>query len=349
MEAILRQGTTAILLVGAWAKEHSGRERVLEQFCRERSALSITVDVIVPVYGNWSITANCLDSLARQTLPHRVIVVDDKSLDDTVERVSAEYPHVELVALPVNSGFASACNSGLARATADVVVLFNNDVVAEPDLLEHLIRPFDDPSIGSSAPLLFRPDGTIDAFGISADVTVAGFVRMHGATLRKWVPPTERLLGPYGAVAAYRRSALNEVGGLDEGIFMYGEELDLNLRLSSAGWKPAAAPEARGVHLGGATAGAGSARQRERAGFGRAYLLRAYRVLRGRHGARALLVEIVVCLADAFRSRDFAAVRGRVAGWRAARLAARRLTTAPDIDSSIGLLRSITLRTRARC
>ena len=310
--------------------------------------MSITVDVVVPVYGNWSITAKCLDSLARQTMPHRVILVDDKSTDDTVERVLAEFPHVELIALPVNSGFASACNSGLARATADVVVLFNNDVVAEPDLLEHLIRPFDDPSTGSCAPLLFRPDGKIDAFGIAADNTMAGFVRLHGAIPHKGLMPTERLLGPYGAVAAYRRSALEQVGGLDEGIFMYGEELDLALRLSSAGWKPAAAFEARGVHLGGATAGAGSVRQRERAGFGRAYLLRAYRVLSGIYGPRALLVELAVCLADALASRDFAAVRGRVAGWKAARRAAPRQSTAPDVDSSIGMLRSIALRRRAK-
>jgi N-acetylglucosaminyl-diphospho-decaprenol L-rhamnosyltransferase len=310
--------------------------------------VELTVDVIVPVYGNWPVTRSCLDSLAAQTLPHRVIVVDDASPDDTLAQLEAGYPKVQVLTMERNSGFAAACNRGLRQATADVVVLVNNDVEAEATMLEKLIAPFADPAVGSSSPLLLRPDGRIDAFGIAADVTLAGFLRWHGAELDAVASPDLQLLGPYGAVAAYRGRAIQEVGLLDEGIFMYGEELDLALRLSAAGWRPGAAPDARGVHLGGATAGRGSARQRERAGFGRGYLLRAYGVLHGRHGFRAFVTEFVVSVGDAILSRDTAAARGRLAGWRAGQAAATRRRYVPDLDRSIGFLASLRLRTGSR-
>ncbi len=310
--------------------------------------MKFTVDVIVPVFGNWNVTRACLDSLRAQTAAHRVIVVDDASQDDTLARLAADYPEVEVLALATNRGFAAACNHGLRRATAEIVVLFNNDVVAEETLLEHLIDPFADPMVGSASPLLLRPDGRIDALGIAADVTMAGFLRLHGAPREKANTSTFQLLGPYGAVAGYRASALAEIGYLDEGIVMYGEELDLALRLSAAGWKPAQASTAVGTHLGGATAGRGSRTQRYRAGFGRGYLLRAYGVLGGRHALRAVATEFIVCAGDLLLSRDLAATRGRLSGWRSGRSASPRTMAIPNVDRSIGFLDSLRLRIGGR-
>jgi N-acetylglucosaminyl-diphospho-decaprenol L-rhamnosyltransferase len=306
-----------------------------------------SIDVVVPVYGNWKLTEVCLAKLAAQTVPHRVIVVDDAGPDDTVARLEAGYPDITVVALEKNLGFAGACNRGIEAGTGDIVVLVNNDVEAEPDLLELLIAPLvADARVGSASPLLLKPDGRVDAFGICADPTVAGFVRYNGAAPDAVVDgaPAPRLLGPYGAVAAYRRAALDAVGTLDEGIQMYGEELDLALRLSAGGWATVAVAEARGVHLGGATSGRGSAQQRRRAGFGRGYLLRAYGVMRTRHGARALLTEAIVCGGDLILSRDLASTTGRIAGWKAGRAAATRPKAIPGIDTAIGFLQSLRLR-----
>ncbi|WP_166789055.1 glycosyltransferase family 2 protein [Cryobacterium sp. TMT1-21] len=307
--------------------------------------MSLSIDVVVPVYGNWAVTKDCLDHLALQTVEHRLIVVDDAGPDDTVQRLHDEYPHVTVIALNRNSGFAAACNAGIRRGTADLVVLVNNDVNADPAMLERLSEPFrDDARLGSAAPLLFQPNGTIDAVGLCADPTMAGFVRYHGATVDELDSDAPALLGPYGAVAAYRRAALDEVGILDEDIFMYGEELDLALRLSAAGWGTIAVLDSRGTHLGGATSGRGSSRQRERAGFGRGYLLRAYGVVTGRHGIRAVITEVIVCAGDLVLSHDLASTRGRLSGWRAGRFAAKRSAPVPGIDTSIGFLRSLRLR-----
>ena len=306
-----------------------------------------SIDVVVPVYGNFSLTRSCLEHLGQQDVAHRVIVVDDHSPDDTVERMRAEFPQITLVALQSNLGFAGACNAGIAAGDGAIVVLFNNDVTASPGLLRLLTAPFEtDAALGSACPLLLKPDGRIDAYGITADVTMAGFVRGAGAPLDQLerVAAATRLLGPYGAVAAYRRRALEAVGTLDEGIHMYGEELDLALRLSANGWATTAVPDARGVHLGGATSGRGSASQRRRSGFGRGYLLRAYRVLHGRHAVRGFVTELIVSAGDAVLSRDVASVAGRRAGWRAAKGVSRSRAPIPGIDSGIGFLASLRLR-----
>ncbi len=308
------------------------------------------IDVVIPVYGNWRLSSSCLDSLAAQTVPHRVIVVDDGSPDDSAERLRTAQPSAEIVELGENRGFAAACNAGIAHGDGEIVVLVNNDVEAAPGLLEALAAALEaSPRAASAVPLLTKPDGRVDAYGLSADPTMAGFVRFAGAPVDEALEqPGHRLLGPYGAVAAFRRSALDEVGLLDDGIFMYGEELDLALRLSAAGWTTVAAPAARGVHLGGATSGRGSSTQRRRAGFGRGYLLRAYGVLRGRYGLRAVVTELIVCAGDLVLSRDLASAAGRIAGWRAGGRALRRPRRVPGVDRSIGFLASLRLRVSDR-
>jgi N-acetylglucosaminyl-diphospho-decaprenol L-rhamnosyltransferase len=305
------------------------------------------IDVVVPVYGNWTATESCLLHLRRQTVPHTVIVVDDASPDDTLARLRAGFPEVVLVAQERNGGFATACNAGIRRGGGDIVVLLNNDVDAAPDMLATLIEPFAGRSgLGSAVPLLLRPDGRVDSLGLSADVTLAGFVRHVGRQENELDRAAPELLGPYGAAAAFRRTALDEVGLLDERIFMYGEELDLAIRLRAAGWETTEVPAARGVHVGGATAGRGSASQRRRSGFGRGYLLRAYGLLRTRYALRVVATELVVCLGDLVLSRDTAAIRGRWSGWRAGRHADARPSsrTLEGLDRSIGFLESLRMR-----
>ncbi|MFC5930738.1 glycosyltransferase family 2 protein [Cryobacterium melibiosiphilum] len=310
-----------------------------------RRPVALSIDVVVPVYGNWAMTRDCIEHLQRQGIAHTLIIVDDAGPDDTAERLRAEYPHVTLVEHKTNRGFAAACNSGIQAGTGDLVMLVNNDVQADPDMLERLAEAFTaNPKLGSAAPLLFQPNGTIDAVGLCADPTLAGFLRFHGAAESQLSADAPALLGPYGAVAAFRRTALTEVGLLDEGIFMYGEELDLALRLSAAGWATTAVLASRGVHLGGATSGRGSAKQRERAGFGRGYLLRAYGVLTTRTGPRALATELIVCVGDLLLSRDLASTRGRLAGWRAGRHAEVRPATVPGLDATIGFVTSLRMR-----
>ncbi|MGE4426137.1 MAG: glycosyltransferase family 2 protein, partial [Solirubrobacteraceae bacterium] len=162
-----------------------------------------SIDVVIPTHGGWPVTASCLRHLREQTRPHRTIVVDDRSPDDTVARIRAEHPEVDLIALEENVGFARACNTGIRAGTGDVVVLLNNDVDAAPTMLERLVEPFGhDALLGSAAPMLLKPDGRIDAVGICADVTLAGYLRHEGAEPSGADRSHPRILGPYGAGAA---------------------------------------------------------------------------------------------------------------------------------------------------
>src|SRR5204863_8558030 len=285
-----------------------------------RRLIPLTIDVVVPTFNRWELTETCLQDLAAQTVEHRVIVSDDGSSDDTPARVREAFPDATVVESERNSGFAAACNRGVAAGAGTFVVLLNNDVRPRLDFLERLVAPLQgDERVGSVAALLVRPDEqTIDSVGLAADPTFAGFPRLAGLPVSEAAREQPALAGPSGGAAVYRRAAWEEVGGFDEAIFFYMEDLDLALRLRAAGWKAAATPEAVGVHLGSATAGARSAPMRFNSGFSRAYLLRRYGVLGTRNAPRAVATEALVTLADLALSGDAAAARGRIAGWRSA-------------------------------
>ena len=308
---------------------------------------SASIDVVIPIRGGYELTASCLRHLRAQTVAHRVVVVDDASADDTPDRIEREFPEVALLRQPENLGFGAACNRGIAETDGDVVVLLNNDVDVAPDFLAQIAAPLsDDDTVGSVAPLLVRPGGgAIDSLGLTADRTAAGFARLQGAPVSAAAgDDMPVLLGPSGGAAAYRRRAVEAAGGLDARIFMYQEDLDLALRLRAAGWSAVAAPGAVGVHHGSATAQRRSAWQRRTAGWSRGYLLRRYGILRGSAAPRALLTELVVVAGDAVISRDLAALRGRVAGWRAARGASRRPLPERGIAGDLGFAQSLRLR-----
>jgi N-acetylglucosaminyl-diphospho-decaprenol L-rhamnosyltransferase len=312
--------------------------------------MSSAVDVVVPAWNRWDLTRRCLEHLEQQTLEHTVILADSGSIDGTSAKVRDEFPRVRLVELRANRGFSVACNRGVAVGRGDVVVLLNNDVECRPDFLAHLVAPFSaDERIGSVAALLLMPgERRIDSLGLAADRTLAGYPRLRAATLDGVHGTAPVLVGPSGAAGAYRRRAWHDVGGLDEGVRAYSEDLDLALRLRAAGWAAAAAPDAIGMHLGSASARTRSASQRYEGGFSRAYFLRRYGVLRTGAAARAAATELIAAVGDAVvYSHDLAAARGRIAGWRAAAGRPQRPRPPRDaIDAGITFTESLRLRRR---
>ena len=302
----------------------------------------------MPVYNGWHLTERCLEHLRLQTLSHTVIVCDNGSSDGTAKHLRTAFPEVQVVELGVNLGFAAACNRGVRAGKGDFVVLLNNDVECSAEFLNRLVAPLrDDDSLGSVAALLLKPgEDRIESFGLAVDPTLAGYPRLRGLPAGQAQATHPVLVGPSGAAGAYRREAWEAVGGLDEGVFSYGEDVDLALRLRGAGWSTAGAADAVSVHLGSATAGARSPSQRYQGGFARGYFLRRYGILRSRVGVRVAATEAVVVLGDALMfSHDLAALRGRVAGWRAAGGLPRHRRPPDDaIDDDITFVKSLRLR-----
>jgi N-acetylglucosaminyl-diphospho-decaprenol L-rhamnosyltransferase len=307
-----------------------------------------SIDVVIPVHNGWKLTESCLEHLRLQRTPHTAIVCDNGSTDGTPERLCASFPNVRLIELGANVGFPAACNRGVSGGAGDIVVLLNNDVECRADFLERLVAPLrNDKRIGSVASLLLAPGAErIESFGLAVDPTLAGYPRLRGLPAREAQTTNPILIGPSGAAGAYRRQAWEDVGGLDEGVFAYAEDVDLALRIRAAGWSTAAISDAVAIHIGSASAITRSVWQRYQGGFSRGYFLRRYGVLRSRFAVRAVLTEALVVLGDTVVfSHDLAALRGRLAGWRAAR-GRTRIVRPPEeaIDRRITFVKSIGLR-----
>lgn len=277
---------------------------------------NLTADVIIVTWRNRDVLARCLECLAGQTVEHRTIVVDNASGDGTPEMVRTRFAGVRVLELPQNIGFGPAVNAGVREGEGEAIVLVNDDVEVEPAFVEALVAELDSEHVGMVAGLTMMP-GTplVDGFGIELDVTLAAYNRLRR---RRASERPGRLAGPSGGAAAYRRAAFEQAGGFDEALFAYGEDVDLALRMQTAGWEAAAAFTARGEHLGGATVGVDSRRQRELAGFARGWLLRRYGVLRTPAAARALLFEALVCGWGMVAHFTTVPLVARVRGWRAA-------------------------------
>jgi N-acetylglucosaminyl-diphospho-decaprenol L-rhamnosyltransferase len=162
------------------------------------------VDVVIPSWNGWALLERCLDSLARQTRPATVIVVDNGSTDGTAGRLAAEHPAVRLVPLDRNRGFGAAVNRGVAAGSAPFVVLVNNDVECDAEFVERLIAPMEaDGRVGSVAGLLLRPGrATVDSYGLELDRTLAAFPRFAGAAYPATPLDDRHLVGPSGGAAA---------------------------------------------------------------------------------------------------------------------------------------------------
>jgi N-acetylglucosaminyl-diphospho-decaprenol L-rhamnosyltransferase len=297
-----------------------------------------TIDVVMVTTNARDVLASSLEHLRRQTAAHTIYLSDNASGDGTAAMVRERFPEVRLIENAANLGFGRSCNNGARAGSGEVIVLVNDDMDVEPEFLERLVAPLEDPRVGMVAGLTLQPqDGVVDGFGIELDPTLNAYNRLRHRA------PTEspgRLLGPSGGAAAYRREAWEAAGGFDEAFFVYGEDVDLALRLRLAGWEAAAALDARGVHLGGATTGAGSPFQRRNAGFARGFILRRYGILRGRHAPRALLAEALVVGWGLVRHRTTVPLRARIDGWRAA--GARRLAVPPGaVDATITLRETV--------
>jgi GT2 family glycosyltransferase len=291
--------------------------------------------VVIPTLDGRERLLRTLASLDRQTAPAEVVVVDNASTDSTAEAVAETHPHVRVIRNERNLGFGAAINGAALGLDGDLLVLVNNDVVCEPDFLERITEPFADPAVGSVAGVLLQsaaPD-LVDSAGIELDPTLGSWDHL-------WNRPVAELagagdpVGPCGGAAAYRLPVFKELGGFDETLFAYWEDVDLALRFREAGLRCVLVRDARALHEHGQTLGAASPAARRLHAFGRAYLLARYRVGRRRPLARLQVAALdwPVLAVHLLLRRELgplrARLRGRSLGLRApARRAPRELAT----------------------
>jgi GT2 family glycosyltransferase len=240
---------------------HDGQSAIENLQSAIENRRSQMFSVVIP---NWNgvrlqLLPTCLNALRAQTYrDYETIVVDNGSTDDSREFLAREFPEVRLLALPTNRGFAPAVNAGMRAARGEVVVLLNNDTEAEPQWLGEIARAFEEnPRAGMVACKL-------RLFDQRERIHSAGdFYRVDGIPGNRGVWEVDRgqyddargVFGACGGAAAYRKTMLDEIGGFDEALESYCEDVDLNWRARLAGYAVAYAPRAVVYHRLSATGG----------------------------------------------------------------------------------------------
>jgi len=232
-----------------------------------------SVVAVVVTYDSGQHVDGCLTALLNQDHPVEVVVIDNGSSDDSVDRteaVVARHPgRIRLVRLPSNTGFSAAVNQAVASTDTDAVLLCNPDARLAVDHVRHLVGALRaDPGLGSVQGTLWRPQRArqprrIDSTGHRAFVTRLFGNRDEGRTEPS---PGGEVFGVTGAAALHRRAMLDDVAvprddgsleWLDETLFAYWDDVDLDWRARLRGWRAAHVPAAVGVHERG---GAGARR-----------------------------------------------------------------------------------------
>lgn len=210
--------------------------------------------VVIVNYNVKAYLNQCLHSVQRaiRGLSAEVIVVDNASTDGSVGELSAAFPWVKFMANGENVGFSRANNQAIRESRSEYVLLLNPDTVVGEDVLEACVAFMDShPDAGGVGVKMLKEDGDFaweSRRGVPTLMT--SFYKMIGLCS---LFPRSRVFGKYymryldenevnrieiisGAFMMLRRSALNEVGLLDETFFMYGEDIDLSYRLLKAGY-----------------------------------------------------------------------------------------------------------------
>jgi N-acetylglucosaminyl-diphospho-decaprenol L-rhamnosyltransferase len=274
--------------------------------------------VYIPNFNGAAVLPRTLQSLRGQTERLDVVVVDNGSTDGSPAAVRADFPEVTVLELGENIGFGPALNRAVATHPADGIVLLNSDVECEPGFCAALLAGLEE-GVDMVAGVLLQEHepSLIDSAGVVADRTLMGFDYLHGDPVAAAESAADPL-GPTGGAALYRRQAWEAVGGFDERIFLYYEDLDLALRIAASGGICRLASGARALHAYSAALGPRSGAKFARTGWSRGYLLRRYGVMRHPlDAARVFFVEGAICGGQLVKTRTAAGLRGRVRGYRA--------------------------------
>ena len=223
------------------------------------------VSVVIVSWNTRDYTLGCLASLpaAAMSLGWDAWVVDNASTDNSVAAVREEHPGARIIANAENLGFAAANNQGILACRGRYVLLLNSDTVMPPGSLRTLVAFADaHPRAGVVGPTLLNPDAsyqtgptpfpslwteTLSVTGIGRRLTYRGYPSLPASRAR--VARRADYVG--GACMLARREAIDAVGLLDEGYFMYSEEPDWCWRMRLAGWETWYTPAATVTHFGG--------------------------------------------------------------------------------------------------
>lgn len=288
--------------------------------------------IVIVLYRSSDGIASCLRSLSAElaAIDGRIIAVDNASPDDDAAIVRREMPAATIILLEENVGFAGGANAALANASGRYVALLNPDVVVPPGGLTTMIAWMDaHPDVGVATPELVDAHGHRTAIGHA--FPSAGNALLELSRLHRLLPRevrSRRLRGFYwsggeqldagwvpGAAMFIRTDAMREVGSLNQGFFMYGEDIEWCWRFHSEGWKIGVCADVAFQHSEGESANSvwGADERAERIAGG---MIRACAVTRGRvHGIAYALIMAAALAVEAVHPKRSTDQRIRTRAW----------------------------------
>jgi len=223
------------------------------------------VAVVIPHWKGTDLLHRCLKALGQSDYGGSldIAVVNNACPDGSIEIVT-QYPGVRVIESQSNRGYAGGCNWGIQHTTTPYVVLLNNDAVVTPGWLAPLIQSMNvDTHIGAVQPkvLSFDAPDTFDyAGGAGGEMDIFGYPFVRGRLFetlekdrRQYDSAPSHVFWASGAACLLRRSALKQVGLLEEDYFAHMEEIDLHWRMQWAGYKIAVAVDSIVYHQAGST------------------------------------------------------------------------------------------------
>ena len=229
---------------------------------------TIELSIVIVSYNTVGALEDCLRSVMRTigSLEAEVFVVDNASRDGSAEMVADRFPGVKLIRAPRNLGFAGGNNLAFGSATGAHVLLLNSDTIVHRGAFRQMLDFMEaHPDVGALGPRLLEPDGTLQP-SVRRFPSVRALLYQYTA-FRAWRPWRKHYFAykmrefdylhaapvdvPMGAVLLVRGDMLRELGGLDDGYFMYFEEADLCRRIRAKGKQIYYDPTPRISHRGG--------------------------------------------------------------------------------------------------
>jgi len=207
--------------------------------------------VVVVCHDSAAALGRSLPALVAQLEPgDELVLVDNASADGTRETARALAPQATLVDAGANLGFAGGCHAGARASRGELLLFLNPDANPAPDCVARLrAAAGEHSSWGAWQPLVTMPDGaTINSAGNVAHFLGVGWAGLCGQPVAAAGTAAREVGFASGAALVVRREAWNATGGFDARYFMYGEDLDLCLRLRLAGWRIGLVPAARVAH-----------------------------------------------------------------------------------------------------
>jgi GT2 family glycosyltransferase len=235
------------------------------------------MSVVIVNYNTRDATLRCLETVLRQSVDGglEVILVDNASADGSPEAIRTAFPEVALVEAGDNIGFARGVNLGVHHSRGEYVLLLNPDTLVRPGAFAALLGyARAHPEHGVYGGRTLRPDGTVDPSSCWGEPTIwsltcfaaglsTAFKRslvFDPESLGRWQRDSVREVPIVtGCLLLVRRRTWDDLGGMNETYFLYGEDAEFSVRARRAGLRPVLVPDAVIVHeVGGSTASSGS-------------------------------------------------------------------------------------------